>query len=126
MSTTGPQTGWQTGTQRAPEPRHGLRRFTIWSVLPLAADPVTWFPRKPHPPPGAMSDAARHQQFDIAVLAVSGAPVVIFVLLYFIYAVVVWRARPGDEGDGEPIYGNTKIQATWIIGTSAIVLFLAV
>ena len=48
-----------------------------------------------------MSDAARHQQFDIAVLAVSGAPVFIFVLLYFIYSIVVWRARPGDDTDGE-------------------------
>ena len=73
-----------------------------------------------------MSDAARHQQFDIAVLAVSAAPVVIFVLLYFVYSIVVWRARPGDDGDGEPIYGNTKVQATWIIGTTIIVMWLFV
>jgi len=39
---------------------------------------------------------------------------------------VVFRAKPGDDSDGEPIYGNIKVQATWIIGTSAIVLFLAV
>jgi cytochrome c oxidase subunit 2 len=52
--------------------------------------------------------------------------VVIGVLLYFGYAIVVWRARPGDESDGPPIYGNTKVQATWIIGTTAIVLFLFV
>src|ERR1700753_2938752 len=107
-------------------PRHGLRLFLIWLVLALVADLIIWFVWKPHLPPGAMSDAARHQQFDIAVLAISGAPVVIFVLLYFIYSIVVWRARPGDDTDGEPIYGNTKVQATWIIGTSAIVLWLAV
>jgi cytochrome c oxidase subunit 2 len=108
------------------EPRHALRLFVIWLVLSLTAVLVIWFVWKPHMPPGAMSDMARHQQFDIAVLAVTGAPVVIFVLLYFIYAIVVWRARPGDDGDGAPIYGNTAVQATWIIGTSAIVLFLAV
>ena len=73
-----------------------------------------------------MSDAARHQQFDIAVLAISGAPVFIFVVLYFVYSIVVWRARPGDDTDGEPIYGNTKVQATWIIGTTVIVLWLFV
>jgi cytochrome c oxidase subunit 2 len=100
--------------------------FAVWFVLALAACLVIWFVWKPHLPPGAMSDAARHQQFDIAVLAVTGAPVVIAVLLYFIYAIVVWRAKPGDDSDGEPIYGNTKVQATWIIGTSAIVLWLAV
>jgi cytochrome c oxidase subunit II len=44
----------------------------------------------------------------------------------FLLALGVRRAKPGDEGDGEPIYGNTKVQATWIIGTSAIVLWLAV
>src|SRR6266702_5516638 len=108
------------------EPRHGLRMFLIWIVLALAADLVIWFVWYPHLPPGDMSDAARHQQFDIAVMAVSGAPVVIAVLLYFVYAIVVWRARPGDEGDGPPIYGNTEVAAIWIIGTSAIVLWLFV
>jgi len=110
----------------APEPNHGWRMFTIWLILALAADLVIWFVWKPHLPPGDMSSAAQHQQFDIAVLAITGAPVVIAVLLYFIYAIVVWRAKPGDDSDGEPIFGNTKVQATWIIGTSAIVLFLAV
>ncbi len=108
------------------EPRHGLRIFLIWFVLSLAADLVIWFVWYPHLPPGDMSDAARHQQFDIAVMAVSGAPVVIFVILYFVYAIVVWRARPGDDSDGAPIYGNTKVQVTWIIGTTAIVLWLFV
>ena len=112
--------------QPATGPRHGLRLFLIWLVLALAADLIIWFVWRPHLPPGAMSDAARHQQFDIAVLAISGAPVVIFVLLYFIYSIVVWRARPGDDTDGEPIYGNTKVQATWIIGTTVIVLWLFV
>jgi len=120
-----------SATAEAPVPatsdaRHGWRMFVIWFVLALAACLIIWFVWYPHLPPGRMSDAAKHQQFDIAVLAVSGAPVVIAVLLYFIYSIVVWRARPGDDGDGPPIYGNTKVQATWIIGTSAIVLWLAV
>jgi len=116
----------QPEAQPAPGPRHGLRLFLIWLVLALAADLLIWFVWKPHLPPGDMSDAARHQQFDIAVLAISGAPVVIFVLLYFIYSIVVWRARPGDDTDGEPIYGNTRVQAIWIVGTTVIVLWLFV
>jgi cytochrome c oxidase subunit II len=118
-----------TETQQTPavgEPRHGLRLFLIWLILSLAACLVIWFVWYPHLPPGRMSSSAKHQQFDIAVLAVMAAPVIIFVVLYFIYAIVVWRARPGDDSDGAPIYGNTAVQATWIIGTSAIVLFLAV
>jgi cytochrome c oxidase subunit II len=113
------------GTAKA-EPPHGWRLFFIWLILSLAACLVIWFVWYPHMPPGDMSSSARHQQFDIAVLAVAGAPVVIGVVLYFIYAIVVWRAKPGDDSDGAPIHGNTAVQATWIIGTSAIVLFLAV
>ena len=113
-------------TEPAAEPSHGRRLFGLWLILALAADLVIWFVWKPHLPPGDMSYSAQHQQTDIAVLAVSAAPVIIFVLLYFIYSIVVWRARPGDDGDGEPIYGNTKVQASWIIGTTIIVLWLFV
>jgi cytochrome c oxidase subunit II len=115
-----------TTTEPAAEAPHARRLFGSWLILALAADLVIWFAWKPHLPPGDMSDSARHQQFDIAVLAVSAAPVIIFVLLYFTYAIVVWRARPGDDGDGEPIYGNTRVQASWIIGTTVIVLWLFV
>ena len=108
------------------EPRHGLRLFLIWIILALAADLIIWFVWYPHLPPGRMSNSAMHQQFDIAVLAISAAPVIIAVLLYFIYAIVVWRAKPGDDSDGAPIYGNIKVQATWIVGTTMIVLWLFV
>ena len=108
------------------EPPHGWRLLAIWLPLSLAACLVIWFVWYPHMPPGRMSDSAKHQQFDIAVLAVSAAPVIIGVFLYFIYAIVVWRAKPGDDSDGAPISGNTKVQATWIIGTSIIVLWLFV
>jgi len=105
------------------EPRHGLRLLLMWIPLSVAAILVIWFVWYPHLPPGDMTDAAAGQQTDIAVLAVTAAPVVIGVLLYFGYALVVWRARPGDDSDGPPIYGNTRIQAWWIIITSLVVLW---
>jgi cytochrome c oxidase subunit 2 len=104
-------------------PRHGLRLLLMWVPLSVAAILVIWFVWYPHLPPGDMSDAASGQQFDIAVLAVTAAPVVIGVLLYLGYAIVVWRARPGDETDGPPIHGHTKIQAWWIIITSLTVMW---
>jgi cytochrome c oxidase subunit II len=114
-----------TGRQPA-EPRHWLRMLLVWLVLSLAADLIIWFVWYPHLPPGRMSSSASGQQFDIAVLAISAAPVVIAVVGYFIYAIVTWRARPGDDRDGVPLHGNVKVQAAWIIGTSAIVLWLFV
>ncbi|HUY50797.1 MAG TPA: cytochrome c oxidase subunit II [Streptosporangiaceae bacterium] len=104
------------------ETRHGLRIFLIWMVLALAADLLIWFVWYPHMPPGDMSSSAKHQQFDIAVLSLAAAPVMLFVWIYFGYALVNWRHRDGDEEDGPPIFGHTGIQATWIGGTAVIVL----
>jgi len=111
----------------APDGRnHGLRIFIPWLVLSLAADLIIWFAWGPHMPPGAMSSSASNQQFDITVMAVMAAPVMLLVLFYFGYALIVWRQQEGDEEDGPPLHGNSRIQATWISVTSAIVLGLFV
>jgi cytochrome c oxidase subunit II len=106
------------------EPPHGLRIFIMWLIASAIADPVIWFVWGPHMPPGDMSSSAASQQFDINVMAVMAAPVMLFVLIYSAYALVVWRYRPGDEEDGPPIHGNTKIAVSWIAVTSVIVLAL--
>lgn len=31
------------------------------------------------------------------------------------YALIKWRAKPGDESDGLPIHGNTKLEIIWTI-----------
>jgi cytochrome c oxidase subunit 2 len=41
------------------------------------------------------------------------------------YALVKWRVKPGDEGDGLPIHGNTKLEIVWTLIPTVIVLFLA-
>jgi cytochrome c oxidase subunit II len=107
-----------------PEPAHWLWLLIIWVVTSLAADLVIWFVWYPHLPPGRMTDVAQGQQFDIAVLAVCAAPVILFIWIYLIYAIVVWRRRKGDDEDGPPIRDNTRISASWIVVTSALVLFL--
>ena len=108
------------------EPRHGLRIFLIWLVASAIADPIIWFVWGPHLPPGDLSSSAASQQTDMTVMAVMSAPVVLFVLIYFIYALITWRQKPGDEEDGPPIHGNARVSASWIIGTSVIVLGLFV
>ena len=106
--------------------RHGLRIFLIWLPLAIIADLLIWFVWYPHLPPGRMSDQAQGQQFDIAVMAMLAAPVLLFVWVYAAYALIVWRRRPGDDEDGPPIHGNTRVQATWITATAVIVLGLFV
>jgi len=114
------------GTGSAPGARHGLRIFLIWLPLAVIADLLIWFVWYPHMPPGRMTDQAQGQQFDIAVMAVLAAPVLLFVWVYFAYALIVWRRQPGDDEDGPPLHGNTKVQATWITATAVIVLGLFV
>jgi len=109
----------------AAEPRHGRRILLMWLVASAIADPVIWFVWGPHLPPGAMSSSAASQQFDIRVMAVIAAPVMLGVLIYAGYAMVVWRYREGDEEDGPPIRGNARVQVGWIAVTTAIVLGLA-
>jgi cytochrome c oxidase subunit II len=108
------------------EPNHGLRIFLTWLPLAVAADLLIWFLLYPHMPPGRMSSSASHQAFDITYLALWAAPVMLFVWIYAGYALVNWRHREGDEEDGPPIFGNVRIQATWIAGTAVIVLGLFV
>jgi cytochrome c oxidase subunit 2 len=110
----------------APERRHGWWIFGIWFPLALAADLLIWFVLYPHLPPGRLTDQAHSQQFDIAVMALGSAPVLLFVWIYAGYAFITWRHRAGDEEDGPPIHGHAGIQATWIIVTSVIVLSLFV
>jgi cytochrome c oxidase subunit 2 len=106
------------------EPRHGLRIFIPWLVTAVVADWLIWFVWGPHLPPGTMSSSAASQQFDIKVMAVMAAPVMLFVLVYFGYALIVWRQREGDEEDGPPLHGNSRVQGIWITVTSVIVLAL--
>jgi cytochrome c oxidase subunit II len=113
-------------TGSAPGTRHGLRIFLIWLPLAIVADLLIWLVWYPHLPPGRMTDQAQGQQFDIAVMAVLAAPVLLFVWVYAAYALIVWRRRPGDDEDGPPIHGNTRVQATWITATAVIVLGLFV
>ena len=102
-----------------------MRLLIIWIVASAICCPLVYIVAGPHMPPGDMSSSASNQQFDFNVLATIATPVVLGVLIYIGYAMTFWRAKDGDDTDGPPIHGNTKIQLTWIAATSAIVLALA-
>jgi cytochrome c oxidase subunit 2 len=60
------------------------------------------------------------------VMIVLSAFVFSIVMVMLGYSVWRYRAKPGDEGDGEPIHGNTKLEVTWTLIPTVIVLFGAV
>ncbi len=46
---------------------------------------------------------------------------VVIVMLF--YALWKFKAKPGDESDGEPIHGNTRLEIAWTLIPTIIVLF---
>jgi cytochrome c oxidase subunit 2 len=45
------------------------------------------------------------------------------VMVAFTYAIWKFRAKPGDESDGKPIHGNTRLEIAWTVIPTIIVLF---
>ena len=45
------------------------------------------------------------------------------VMVMLVYALWKFRAKPGDESDGEPIHGNTRLEIAWTVIPTIIVLF---
>ncbi len=109
----------------------GSRRDAVWLLalwigLSIIGCLLVALVLGPHLPPGRASEQAASQQTDYVVLSTMATPVVIGVLLYFGWALAFWRQQPGDETDAAPQHGNVKVQTTWIVGTSAVVLALAI
>jgi cytochrome c oxidase subunit II len=57
------------------------------------------------------------------VMIVLSAFVFSLVMVMLFYALWKFRAKPGDESDGEPIHGNTRLEIAWTVIPTIIVLF---
>ncbi len=59
--------------------------------------------------------------FDVMI--VLSCLVFAIVMVMFGYALWRYRAKPGDESDGAPIHGHTKLEIAWTVIPTIIVLF---
>ncbi|HEX8752265.1 MAG TPA: cytochrome c oxidase subunit II [Solirubrobacterales bacterium] len=57
------------------------------------------------------------------VMIVISAFVFSLVIVMLFYALWKFKAKPGDESDGEPIHGNTRLEVAWTLIPTIIVLF---
>jgi cytochrome c oxidase subunit 2 len=57
------------------------------------------------------------------VMIVLSAFVFSLVCVMLFYALWKFKAKPGDESDGEPIHGNTRLEIAWTVIPTIIVLF---
>ena len=61
------------------------------------------------------------QLLDVMIVISSFVFSLVIVMLF--YALWKFRAKPGDESDGEPIHGNTRLEVAWTLIPTIIVLF---
>jgi cytochrome c oxidase subunit II len=71
----------------------------------------------------AASDEASPIDTLFDVMIVLSTFVFSIVMVMFGYSIWKFRAKPGDESDGEPVHGNTKLEIAWTVIPTIIVLF---
>jgi cytochrome c oxidase subunit 2 len=116
----------QPASEPINEPNHTVRFATLWVVVTLIALPLVIWVIGPLIGPGSASDQSRAVGTDFTVLAVTATPVLTLVLLYLGYAILFFRQPKGSALEGPAIRGNARVQSTWIIVTSLMVLGLAI
>ncbi len=107
------------------EPNHARRFGAIWAIASLIATPLVIVLVGPILPPGNSSEQASGQVTDNTVLLAMATPVLLLVVIYLIYAIVCFRQPPGAALEGPAVRGNSRVQTSWIVITSALVLALA-
>jgi len=109
------------------ETNHLRRMTTMWLVVSVVVDVLFWVFVGPHVPPGRMTETAINNQRTFNVLLVIALPVLIGVWIYLGYAVMVWgdKRNSTESVGGEEARNNRRVQTSWIVITSIIVLILA-
>src|SRR4249919_129205 len=108
-----------------PGPPHFRRILILWAVFSIIATPIVVLVFAPGLPPGNGSNAASGQVTDNRVLLGLQTPIAVLLIVYFAYALIVFRRREDGPDEGIAIRGHTWIQTTWLAVTSVVVLFLA-
>ena len=62
--------------------------------------------------------------FNIMIVLSSAVFSIVIVMMG--YAIWKYRAKPGDESDGEPIHGNTRLEIIWTVIPTLIVIFAGI
>ena len=102
--------------------RAAIQMFVIVIVvsIPITAGAllIDWFPEP-------ASTAAGEVDLLYDVLLIVSVPIFVLVMTVAIYSVIKFRARPGDDRDGQPIHGNARLEIVWVAIPTLLVSALA-
>ena len=107
------------------EPRHFRRVMILWLALSVVATPIVVLVAAPGLPPGKATTEASSQVADNTVLLGIATPIAALIVVYFAYALIVFRHRDSGPDEGVAIRGDNRVVVTWLIVTSVIVVFAA-
>jgi cytochrome c oxidase subunit II len=112
-------------TGSAGEPRHGVRIAIIWAVFTVIMVPLVIWVAGPHIPPFHRTVQSSDQHTVNVVLLTLAVPVVGLIWVFFGYSIAVFRQQGAEIVDGPPMTADPRIQITWLVVTSVMVLGLA-
>ncbi|HZK16064.1 MAG TPA: cytochrome c oxidase subunit II [Solirubrobacterales bacterium] len=104
--------------RRLPIVKLTLATLVLATVISVIMVPIRWNGQQ-------ASTAAVEIDRLLDVMIVLSAIVFSIVVVALAYALIRFRAKPGDESDGEPIHGNTRLEIIWTVIPTIIVLFAA-
>jgi cytochrome c oxidase subunit 2 len=108
------------------EVNHFRRVALIWAIASIIATPLVVIFFAPTVPPGQGSVQASGQVLDNTILFGLSTPIALAVLVFFTYALVVFRERdPAAVVEGPAVRGHAGAQLWWMVITTSVVLFLA-
>jgi cytochrome c oxidase subunit 2 len=106
---------------------HGHRIAALTAIGTIILLPIMIWVLGPNMPPGKSTDVGAGQVTDNTVLLCVMTPFTVFILVYVLYAVIVFRADPGEPlRDGAHIRGHMPSQVAWLAITTVTVIGLAI
>ena len=107
------------------EGNHAKRVIVAAVVLSVVATVLVAVLGSRFLPPGNGSTQATEQVFDNTWMTAIVTPVIVLLLVFFVYTLTQFRHRGGALVDGPPIRDRPRVRVWWIVITSVTVLFLA-
>ena len=108
--------------ENAAGPNHAVRFTVLWVVGTVIAVPIVIFVIGPLLGPGNGSEQVERPGHRLHGAGRDGTPVLTLVMLFLLYSVIFFRQPKGAALEGPAVRGDARIQTTWIIITSALVL----